>query len=407
MVAVKAARRIQARWLTAAAVLPVLLLASCTAVAQPDAKSATADTVSGVGALPVLAATDGSGAGSSAHGSSSTSTTANAVDAPKSTGVGGTSGTNDASTTSAASTTTTTLPTFPIGPKAAGDRLIMIGDSVTASISQRYGGQACAALVPLGWKVEVDAEVSRFIDFGKRVLDARLSAGWDVAVIFLGTNYGLNQGVYESMLKDLVVQLAPRPTILINSTLYRPQQQQVNDAIAYVAAAFPNVAVIDWASVSADPSLTGGDNIHLTEAGRRALAYQLAGAMGPAPSGFGACLPSGYQDNSAGSPYGPPGNATAPKKKKPAAPPTTTRSTTAPVVTIAPTGTTASTVKPTTSTTPTESTSTATSQVIVTTQPATTQAPITVAPTTAAPTTAPATTHPATTATPTTPAPSP
>ena len=99
----------------------------------------------------------------------------------------------------------------------------MIGDSVTASITQRYGGQACAALVPLGWKVEVDAEVSRFIDFGKRVLDSRLSAGWDVAVIFLGTNYGLNQVVYESMLKDLVVQLAPRPTILINSTLYRPQ----------------------------------------------------------------------------------------------------------------------------------------------------------------------------------------
>jgi hypothetical protein len=282
----------------------------------------------------------------------------------------------------------------------------MIGDSVTASISQRYGGQACAALVPLGWKVEVDAEVSRFIDFGKRVLDSRLSAGWDVAVIFLGTNYGLNQVVYESMLKDLVVQLAPRPTILINSTLYRPQQQQVNDAISYVAAAFPNVAVIDWASVSAEPTLTGGDNIHLTEAGRRALAYQLAGAIGAAPSGPGACLPSGYQDNSAGSPYGPPGNATAPKKKKPAAPPTTTRSTTPSVVTTGTTGTTATTLRPTTSTTPTQSTSTGTSQVTVMTQPtATTQVPITIAPTTAAPTTAAPTTAAPTTSASTTSAP--
>jgi len=46
------------------------------------------------------------------------------------------------------------------------------------------------------------------------------------------------------------------------------------------------VTVIDWAKVTNDDqSLTGGDGLHLTEAGRRALAYQLAATMGrPPPS---------------------------------------------------------------------------------------------------------------------------
>ena len=65
----------------------------------------------------------------------------------------------------------------------------MIGDSITASAAKRYGGEFCDALVPLGWQVEVDAEPSRFVDFGNDVLDKRLSAKWDAAYVFLGTNY--------------------------------------------------------------------------------------------------------------------------------------------------------------------------------------------------------------------------
>src|SRR5262245_15564757 len=49
-----------------------------------------------------------------------------------------------------------------------GTRVLMIGDSIMASTSSRYGGEMCKELVPRGWSVEVDAETGRFIDFGDR-----------------------------------------------------------------------------------------------------------------------------------------------------------------------------------------------------------------------------------------------
>ena len=52
----------------------------------------------------------------------------------------------------------------------------MIGDSIMASTATRYTGYMCDELVPLGWSVDVEAEPSRFIDFGNRVLDRRLES---------------------------------------------------------------------------------------------------------------------------------------------------------------------------------------------------------------------------------------
>jgi hypothetical protein len=40
-----------------------------------------------------------------------------------------------------------------IGPKVSGNRLLMIGDSILASTSSRYGNEMCDALVPLGWQL--------------------------------------------------------------------------------------------------------------------------------------------------------------------------------------------------------------------------------------------------------------
>ena len=72
-----------------------------------------------------------------------------------------------------------------------GNRVLVIGDSIMTSTSSRYGGAMCAALVPLGWAVAVDAEPGRFVDFGNDVLDERLDPfaadgeGWDAAVVHL------------------------------------------------------------------------------------------------------------------------------------------------------------------------------------------------------------------------------
>lgn len=198
----------------------------------------------------------------------------------------------------------TTVPLLPeqlIGAKVTGNRLIMIGDSVLAGTAKRYGGEMCAALVPLGWAVEVDAETARFIDFGNVVLAERLSAGWDAAVIFLGNNYGNNPDVYRLYLNRLVERLAPRPTVLITVSEYRVQQLEVNTIIFEIAAQHPNVVVLDWAaSTAANRNFLRDDGLHLTDAGRAGLAQNVADVMGAAPTPPGSCLGTNFYNDSAG-----------------------------------------------------------------------------------------------------------
>ncbi|MGZ4768346.1 MAG: hypothetical protein ACXVLX_06770, partial [Ilumatobacteraceae bacterium] len=43
----------------------------------------------------------------------------------------------------ASTTTTTSVPVATIGSTVTGNRLLMIGDSITASAAQRFGGELC------------------------------------------------------------------------------------------------------------------------------------------------------------------------------------------------------------------------------------------------------------------------
>ena len=294
------------------------------------------------------------------------------------------------------STSTTIVPLDQtIGAHAAGNRLLMIGDSLTASISQRYGGQACEALVPLGWQVEVDAETGRFIDFGQRVLDQRLATGWDAAVIFLGNNYGNDRAVYQGALHAMLLRLVPRPTVLITTALFRPEQADVNAAIMEEAAQFTSVTVLDWSTLGVDPALTGADDLHLTEIGRRTFAYYLAAIIGTAPVQPGACLKTKYTDDSAGSPNGPEGNTTRPKTTTKTTTKGGTSTTTKPTPTTVKSGgtaTTAVTSSSTAITTPSTATTTPSTPVSSTATTAPTQTTAKPVPTTAP--TVPATTAP-------------
>lgn len=188
-----------------------------------------------------------------------------------------------------------------VGTQALGNRVILIGDSVLASTSRRYTNDMCEALVPLGWQVEVDAETGRFVDFGNEVLDARLDAGWDVGVILLGNNYREVQDSYRNDLELMVTRLSPNPVVLLTVTEFKPSRTEVNDVIREMAAKHPNVAVVDWAATTADdPSLTGGDRLHLTNSGRTALAENVALALGEAPKQPGDCLSTNFEDDSNG-----------------------------------------------------------------------------------------------------------
>jgi hypothetical protein len=221
-----------------------------------------------------------------------------------------TSTSSSSSSSSSSSTSSTavveTEPTSTlVGQGVAGNRVIVIGDSVMASTSQRYGGTMCAALVPLGWQVEVDAESGRFIEFGTAVVKERLPAGWDAAVILLGNNYNGDENNYRWKLSQMVDQLSPRPVVLLTVTEFRPDRATVNAVIRDVASTRPNVTILDWAArTQGATDLLGADGLHLSGPGRDELAAQVAGVLGAAPAEPGQCLKTSYTDDSSGPPVG-------------------------------------------------------------------------------------------------------
>lgn len=288
------------------------------------------------------------------------------------------------------------VPAASIGETVLGNRVLLIGDSLFAGLATRYGGDACEGLVPLGWQVAVEAESGRFIDFANRVLDARLDEGWDAVVVMLGTNYGGDEVGYEAELSALLDRLAPRPVVLLTTTVFRETQVEVNEVIARQVLARDGVEALDWSTMSEEPGVLAGDGIHATDAGRAFMVQGIAALLGTAPVQPGDCLTSEFTDDSAvaGAPGGPGGQTTV-------APVTTSGSnvTTSPSV--------APTVAPTTAAPMTTVVTTAPTTAAPTTAAPTTVAPTTAAPTTAAPTTAAPTTAAPTTAAPTTAAPAP
>ncbi len=79
-------------------------------------------------------------------------------------------------------------------------------------------------------------------------LDPEAGVDWDVAAVFLGTNYGGDIEVYTRELDQILERLAPRPTLLYTVTEFRPNRADVNAAIQGMLAYYPNVQIIDWAT---------------------------------------------------------------------------------------------------------------------------------------------------------------
>jgi lysophospholipase L1-like esterase len=327
--------------------------------------------------------------------------------------------TDATSTTVAAETSGPTTSTTVVGAAAPGNRVLLIGDSILASTSRRYSNDMCDALVPLGWRVEVEAEVSRPINFADTVLDSRLKAGWDVVVIFLGTNYGNDEKDYLRRLNDAIVRIGDLPIVLVTVTEHDTEVHEVNDTIRAILEVYPNLSMVDWQQISsAQPELLREDGIHLTPDGRVALAAAMAEHLGAAPAEPGECLKSSFTDDSAGSvdgsgsSSGSSGSGTKPKPTattvKPSSTATTVKpSTGATTTTVKPSGATTSSVPSTGSTTATTTAATA-ATTATTSAPASTSPPATQPPATQPPATQPpATSPPATSPPATTPPPGP
>jgi hypothetical protein len=267
-----------------------------------------------------------------------------------------------------------------VGELVTGNRVLMIGDSILASVSKRYGNEVCRTMTPLGWRVEVEAEVSRFIDFGIIVADKMLEQDWDAVVIFLGTNYNRDANQYFKLMNRLINRFGERPVVVVTVGERNADMVEVNKILRALDETYPNVTIVDWAAATAaDPGLLAEDLIHLSEIGRLSLAMLLTQRFGSAPpgSGKGRCLDQVFVDDTGGIPGFP----------------TTTTTSTTPIAV-----TTTSTVPRSTTTTNTTTNTTTTSTVPRSTTTTTTTSTVPRSTTTAPATTAPATTAPGTTA---------
>lgn len=185
-----------------------------------------------------------------------------------------------------------------VGEVAEGSRILMIGDSILAALSRRYSNLACKELTPLGWQVSIEAEIGRAVEFGPRVLAAKMDETWHAAVVFLGTNYWRDQEKYEADLVRVLDRLAPRPTVLVSVSEWRDEQREVNEVIADQVLNRDNVWFVDWRKISQTPGVLSSDDIHPSNEGNQLLVSLLAETLGRAPGDSqGACLPSEFSDD--------------------------------------------------------------------------------------------------------------
>lgn len=185
-----------------------------------------------------------------------------------------------------------------VGELSSGPRLLMIGDSIFAGISRRYGNMACERLVPLGWQVAVEAERGRFIDLGLRIVKQKLPQGFDAAVLFLGTNYGQKQDIYQEYLDKILDELAPRPVIILTATEYKPFMREVNAVIEEEVRTRDNLWLVDWREISKTPGALWKDGIHPVDEGNALLLDSIIGALGNAPGDVpGECLNVEFKDD--------------------------------------------------------------------------------------------------------------
>lgn len=185
-----------------------------------------------------------------------------------------------------------------LGSVAQGNNLLMIGDSIMASISKRYGNEACGLMVPQGWNVALEAEAGQFAEFAGKVLDRRWSEGWDAVVIGLGSNYDGNKERYRTAMEKAIARVSPLPILLVNTTEFRSKQAEVNTIIEELVAANENITLLDWRTISANRSLRSNDGIHPSPDGRIVLATAIARAVGVAPTAPGDCMKVYFQDDS-------------------------------------------------------------------------------------------------------------
>lgn len=152
-----------------------------------------------------------------------------------------------------------------------GTRVSAVGDSVMLA--------SAPGLLTALPGIEIDAEVSRSVWAGARIIDELAASGAlrEYVVVGLGTN----GPVSTEALQSIVDAAGPeRYVILVNASAPRDWIPEVNRILTEFAAAHPRVAVADWAgAIGERTDLLAGDRIHPQAAGGDLYAQTVARAV--------------------------------------------------------------------------------------------------------------------------------
>jgi lysophospholipase L1-like esterase len=206
-------------------------------------------------------------------------------------GTTGSSRTVEVNPSHPSTTTTTTTTTVPAEPVITDNRVYLVGDSITESISSRYSGAVCDALNPLGWDVTVDAVMGRRTTEAVQSLRVHLTDVGQVLVVLIGHNDGIDPASYKTQL-DRLIALVPdvRRIYLLTNYQFEKGRDRMNAVLQQEAAADgtggpdDRIELVDWNTVvSGVKGAIRQDGLHLTSIGQEALAGTIASALGLAP----------------------------------------------------------------------------------------------------------------------------
>lgn len=153
-----------------------------------------------------------------------------------------------------------------------------VGDSVMLG-----AGRPIEALGP---EVAVDAVVGRSV--GEGIEHLRQMAAEDtlagVVVVHLGNNGPMREGQFDEIMAAVG---AERQALFVNVRVPRRWEGQVNEELHRGVARHANAALVDWRSVSAEPGLLAGDDLHVTVDGAERYAEVVRAAVLELPPATG------------------------------------------------------------------------------------------------------------------------
>jgi hypothetical protein len=159
-----------------------------------------------------------------------------------------------------------------------GNRVFVLGDSVL------LGAKETVPAALRGWVVTFDAEGSRRLPQGIEVLRARRAEIGAVVVIMLGNNYIAAEGSYASQMDEAMrVLTGVRRVVWLTVAEKWASRVTINNAIRAAPQRWPQIVVADWARLVAAHPEYASDQLHLTWAGREAIASLIASKVGPPP----------------------------------------------------------------------------------------------------------------------------